>query len=80
MPLDSEGQLYMNSIYKRETLKKLSVFTVIPEGAISSHGISNPVNRKAKVEHALARALEIRKNVEELSQIKEEAVLMSLGI
>ena len=41
-------------------------------------GISNPVNRKAKVEHALARALEIRKNVE-LSQIKEEAVLMSLG-
>ena len=42
-------------------------------------GIFNPVNRKAKVEHALARALEIRKNVEELSQIKEEAVLMSLG-
>ena len=41
-------------------------------------GISNPVTRKAKVEHALARALEIRKNVE-LSQIKEEAVLMSLG-
>ena len=36
MPLDSEGQLYMNSIYKREKLKKLSDFTVIPEGATSS--------------------------------------------
>ena len=36
MPLDSEGQLYMNSIYKREKLKKLSDFTVIPERATLS--------------------------------------------
>ncbi|CAB3996226.1 Hypothetical predicted protein, partial [Paramuricea clavata] len=42
-------------------------------------GISNCINRKARIEHALARALEIRKNVEKLSQIREQAVLMSLG-
>ena len=42
-------------------------------------GISNSINRKARIEHALAQALEIRKNVEKLSQIREKAVLMSLG-
>jgi hypothetical protein len=42
-------------------------------------GNSSSVDRKAKIEHTLARALEIRKNVQELSQIKEEAVLVSLG-
>ena len=36
--------------------------------------ISNSINRKARIEHALARALEIRKNVEKLSQIREQAV------
>lgn len=43
-------------------------------------GISNSVCRRAKVEYALSRALEIRKNVDRLSHIREKAVLMSLGI
>lgn len=35
MPLNSKGQCYMISIYKREKLKKLSEYTDTPEGVIS---------------------------------------------